>query len=442
MNRAENGGNLRIIKRGTVFKLAAFAGVLVSFLLLLLESQRNHFGFSVGPSLPPGKVAPQLVSAVDVGVLLAPDGSLWCWGGTGPAKRGLGLVEEPTEVPQRIGSSADWCRLAASFSHALALKSDGSLWGWGWNGYGVATQAHAKERVSEPTRIGSDTSWTQIAVGAGHCLALKSDGSLWAWGQNDHGQVGDGSTNNQFTATQIGSDHDWGAIAAGAFSSFALKKNGTLWGWGYLMYQSPDALAPQQIDAGSNVVAISANEFCLFALRSDGTLWICGQNAPATASASATAATRTLVQIGKKHDWKEVYAGTRFFFARKRNGSWWVCGALDTGSGPSLSLASPKRLPLSFEPWSLAPGLGNALLLTKDGTLWTLSIRPDTSKFAVGLTKLKVLLNQLLGRLPWRPQPFDPKEFRITPTPQKLWELPGEAPFRSAQTSRIERMVS
>src|SRR5438093_1426322 len=102
MNRAENGGNLRIIKPGTVFKLAAFAGVLISFLLLLLESQRNHFGFSVGPSLPPGKAAPQLVSAVDVGVLLAPDGSLWCWGGTGPGKTGLGLVEEPTEVPQRI----------------------------------------------------------------------------------------------------------------------------------------------------------------------------------------------------------------------------------------------------------------------------------------------------------------------------------------------------
>src|SRR5438876_489024 len=234
-----------------------------------------------------------------------------------------------------------------------------------WSG----PQAHGKERVTEPTRIGQDTNWAQITVGAGHCLALKSDGSLWAWGLNDHGQVGDGSTNNQFTATQIGSDHDWAEIAAGAFSSFAVKKSGALWGWGCLVSQNPNVLFPEQINGGSNVVAISANDYCLFALRSDGTLWICGPNAPATASAYASAGTNTLMQIGKDRDWKDVYAGTRFFFARKRNGSWWVCGALRSTSG-NPSLAAPKRLPLSFDPWSLAPGFGDALLLTKDGALW------------------------------------------------------------------------
>jgi hypothetical protein len=115
----------------------------------------------------------------------------------------------------------------------------------------------------------------------------------------------------------------------------------------------------------------------------------------------------------------------------KNNGSWWACGTIGGSGNPSSLLASPKRLPLSFEPWSLAPGLGDALLLTKDGGLWTLTFRPDTSKFAMRLKKCKEMLNQMVRGLPGHPQPFDPKKFLINPTPQKIWELPAEASPRS-----------
>ena len=378
--------------------------------------------------MPPGKVAPQLVSASDLCVLLAPNGSLWCWG-----RAKSGLVEEPSGTPQRIGSADDWCRIAASPSHAVALKTDGSLWCWGW---GPASQAHWRERVAEPTRMGTDTNRTQIAAGAGHCLALKRDGSLWAWGQNDHGAVGDGTTNAQFVSTRIGPDHDWGVIAAGAASSFALKQDGTLWGWGYKMGRSGDELSPSQIDSTGNISAISAKDYCLLALRSDGTLWICGPNAHVTASAYVKAPTRTLVQVGNDKDWKETYAGIRFFLARKRNGSWWVCGSF-RNAPDNRPLASPRRLPLSLEPWSLAPCFGGALLLTKDGAIWTLSIGPDTSKFAVGVTKLKLLSNQLLGVLPGHPQPFNPKEFRIDPSLRRQWQS-GEAWRKTPPTNDLE----
>jgi len=123
-------------KPARAFKFVALASVSILLLVILFEFQGSNLALSVGQPLPSGKAAPQLVSIVDVGVLHAPDGSLWCWGGTGPAK--TGLVEEPTDAPQRIDSAADWRRVAASFSHALALKADGSLWGWGWTGYGVA----------------------------------------------------------------------------------------------------------------------------------------------------------------------------------------------------------------------------------------------------------------------------------------------------------------
>jgi hypothetical protein len=432
-SRAEDSGHARGTRRGAVFKLAILAGVLAPVLVFLLASRLDPSGLSLGAAAPPGKVAPQLINAFfDVGLLLAPDGSLWYWGSTD--SHNTGLVEEPTETPQSIGTDTDWCRVAGSHSDALALKTDGSLWGWGWNGFGAATLGRSRERVTQPTRIGTDTNWTQIAAGAGHCLALKSDGSLWAWGQNDHGQVGDGTTSNQFVVTRIGTDHDWTTIAAGDFSSFALKRDGTLWGWGVadVMGPSADDLSPRQIDSAGNVVAISANNYILLALRSDSTLWICGANAHTTAPAFVGAPARALVQIGKAADWKEVYAGTRFFFARKRNGSWCVCGQCESpprGAPPLWSsprLASPRYLPLRFEPWALAPGFGDALLLTRDGSLWTLSVGPDVSLSGLRLAKLKALVNRTLASLPGHRQPFDPREFRLAPTVRKLWELPPE----------------
>src|SRR5262249_48253015 len=142
-------------------------------------------------------------------------------------------------------------------------------------------------------RIGSESNWIEICVGAGHSLALKRDGSLWAWGQNDRGQVGDGTKSTLFSPTLITQDHDWKTIQAGAFNSFALKRDGTIWGWGLdpLTGGIKDAVIPQVLDTASNWVAISAGDYELLALKSDGTLWLRGQNAHQVAPAFASSST-------------------------------------------------------------------------------------------------------------------------------------------------------
>jgi hypothetical protein len=89
-------------------------------------------------------------------------------------------------------------------------------------------------------------------------------------------------------------------------------------------------------------------------------------------------------------------------------------------------------LPLRFEPWALAPGFGDALLLTRDGSLWALSVGPDVSRSALRLARLKALANQTLASLPGHRQPFDLREFRLDPTPRKLWELPADMRLRAA----------
>ena len=188
-------------------------------------------------------------------------------------------------------------------------------------------------------------------------------------------------------------------------------------------------MSPRPIGLGSNIVAIAANDYILLALRSDHTLWICGPNAPIAASAYVKTVTATLTQIGTAKDWQAVYAGTRFFIARKANGSWWVCGDYQWDSGDDRKLDAPRRVPLSFEAWSLAPGLGDACLLTRDGALWTVTIHPQRGKFAAALMRTKVLVNQLFRGLPGHPQPFDLRKFGpINPTLRKQWQLPAEKP--------------
>jgi hypothetical protein len=170
---------------------------------------------------------------------------------------------------------------------------------------------------------------------------------------------------------------------------------------------------------GGRITAISANDFLLLALRFDGTLWICGANAHAAASAYVKAATPNLIQIGKDNDWTEVYAATCGFFARKKDSSWWFSGMMQNG----YSLAKPRRLPISFDPWSFAPKLGDALFLTRDGTIWLLTIQPDTGNYATTTKKLKTLLNQAVAILPGHPKLFNLNNFPVHPQLQKIWTL-------------------
>jgi alpha-tubulin suppressor-like RCC1 family protein len=402
--------------------------ILISVLVVVLWPRTAPSKFSIGPSLPPGKVTPQLVNTWDIAVLLAPDGSLWGWGGT---QFGLvHLFSRPltTQRPQRIGSDSDWLRMAASFTHILALKSDGSLWGLGSNGSGQLAQSNPTN-FTAPVRI-SRGKWLQISVGASHSLALKNDGSLWAWGQNDHGQVGDGTKSNKFTPTLISSERDWKVIEAGAFNSFALKRDGTIWGWGLdpVTGGSTDSLLPQQIDIATNWVAMSAGDYCLLALKSDGTLWLRGQNAHVAASDYAKGSTGSFIQIGSDKNWQEVYAGQGYFFGRKADGSWWVCGSNSSGElgiGSRGSAGSPRRLPFDLDPWAFAPGFANTTLLAKDGTLWSWGTRLGSGRSPMGPPSVRDFLNRISSIL-FKRRIFKSDDAIIDTQPYRLWELPSD----------------
>ena len=145
------------------------------------------------------------------------DGTLWAWGGN---------------TFTQIEPDTIWTSVSIGYWHALAIKADGSLWAWGENRNGQLGDGTTINR-NTPTQIESGAIWTFVSAGIWHTLAIKADGTLWAWGNNDFGQLGDGTTINRDTPTQIEFGTTWTSVFASFIShTVAIKTDGTLWAWG------------------------------------------------------------------------------------------------------------------------------------------------------------------------------------------------------------------
>jgi alpha-tubulin suppressor-like RCC1 family protein len=180
-----------------------------------------------------------------------------------------------------------WKSIAAGGNHNIVMRSDGLLFSWGDNTYGQLGQSLGNASV--PTQLAAFGAGTlgalAVASGRNHALAILTDHTLFGWGSNTNGQLGDGTTTNRATAVRVGSDSDWYTVAAGGAHTLAIKTDRTLWAWGsnsdgQLGHGSQsDSLVPKQVGTAANWVAVSAGRSHSLAIASDGTLWIWGRNA-------------------------------------------------------------------------------------------------------------------------------------------------------------------
>ena len=123
-----------------------------------------------------------------------------------------------------------WVTVAAGYYHSAAIRSDGTLWAWGLNGNGQLGDG-TTTNSSTPVQIGSDTNWASVAAGFNYTMAIRTDGTLWGWGHNAFGRLGDSSTTRRTSPVPIGTC-EFNVIAGGWHFSAAIQADGSLWAWG------------------------------------------------------------------------------------------------------------------------------------------------------------------------------------------------------------------
>jgi alpha-tubulin suppressor-like RCC1 family protein len=316
-------------------------------------------------------------------VAIKADGSLWAWGGNSSGQLGNGSNTD-SDIPLQIGNDTDWLSIKAGPRHVLATKSDGTLWSWGENTFGQLGINSRILQFTTPQQVFTDTDWQKIAAGSVHSLALKSNGTLGAWGSRGSGQLGTGNTStgsNRFPV-QVGSDADWLSIAAGNFHTLAIKTDGTLWVWGdNNSGQLGDGsqfktYIPVQIGTDTNWLDISGGDFYSIGLKSDGTLWAWGTNFFGQLGLGEDAfSIFTPHKIGLDSDWQAMVASYRHVLAIKTDGSLWAWGDNEQGQlgdGTTIDKATPVQIGSERNWQHLSTSLSgdHSLAIKSDGTLW------------------------------------------------------------------------
>lgn len=257
-------------------------------------------------------------------------GAIFTWGRNNNGQLGLGTTGGQQNAPQQVGSDFNWQTITAGNSHNLAIKTTGTLWAWGSNADGQIGVGSNAARFNSPQQIGIATDWSKISTGDEFCIALKTDGTLWTWGDNTYGQLGDNSTADKNAPVQVGTATDWIQISAGTDHALALKSNGTLWAWGR-----------------NNV----------------------GQFGTASPTSSLVP-----IQIGTDTNWNKIFAAREHSIAVKTDFTYWVWGANTNGqfgNGTTTSSATPTAITGFNNPVHLSKGHQHSVIIKQDGTLWS-----------------------------------------------------------------------
>jgi alpha-tubulin suppressor-like RCC1 family protein len=312
-----------------------------------------------------------------------PFSRVFSWGFGTCGGLGDGTLVAKSSPVQEISVSTNWCQVAAGDSHSSAVKVDGTLWSWGSGNCGRLGDGVLANKCSPVQEISSSTNWCQVSAGGRISAAIKTEGTLWSWGQGTCGRLGDGTLVAKCSPVQeLCSSENWCQVSGAEFHSAAVKTDGTLWSWGgnangllgdgtIVTRTSP----VQEISASTNWCQVSAGNFHSSAVKTEGTLWGWGQGTCGRLGDGTLVAKSSPVQeISGSTDWCQVSAGFNHSAAVKTDGTLWswgsgACGRL--GDGVLANKCSPVQEISASTNWcqvSAASQRSSAIKL--DGTLW------------------------------------------------------------------------
>jgi alpha-tubulin suppressor-like RCC1 family protein len=220
----------------------------------------------------------QVVAGYNSSYAVKDDGSLWAWGNNSYGQLGNGGTAH-SATPVQIGTDLNWNRIICgpASNTVFAFKNDGRLYCWGSNGNGQLGLGHTAV-VSSPVQFGNTGVWKTIATGGVFTVGIKQDGTIWTWGYNFYGSLGQGPITPYTNSTpdQVGSNSDWNKVSAGQATVMAIKTNGTMWGWGDNYHGTIgignylDQGSPIQAGSASNWISVSCGYYHTLAQNSLG----------------------------------------------------------------------------------------------------------------------------------------------------------------------------
>jgi alpha-tubulin suppressor-like RCC1 family protein len=308
-------------------------------------------------SSPTGVVTSEFWSSISSGFTIEyginDSGELWSWG---KGLHGDGTVSDFYLSPVQIGPETNWSSVSAHQT-AHGITTGGALFAWGTNTFGSVGNGATLD-ISSPVQIGLLTNWASISDGGDFVVAVKTDGTLWSWGYNLFGSLGDGTTNDQSSPIQIGALTTWEQVSASPTqggSVFAIKTDGTLWAWGQNSFGELgigdliDRSSPVQVGALTNWLRVSAGGNHTVAIKTDNTLWAWGLNDVGQLGDSTTTDQSSPIQIGALDNWEEVSAGANHTVAFGVDNTVWAWGKNhrgQVGDGTITNRSSPVQVGL------------------------------------------------------------------------------------------------
>ena len=319
------------------------------------------------------------------------DGTLWTWGQGSQGQLGDNTVTTKSTPVTTFAGGTNWKQVSSGNAHTAAIKTDGTLWTWGYGFDGELGDNTVRNNKSTPvTTFAGGTNWKQVSSGSYHCAAIKTDGTLWTWGWNSRGQLGTNDTTNRSTpVTTFAGGTNWKQVSGGGtllgFVGFcaAIKTDGTLWTWGSGSYgrlgnaTTTNASTPVTTFAGgTNWKQVSAGGNHCAAIKTDGTLWTWGYGAQGQlGDNTATNKSTPVTTFAGGTNWKQVSAGGAHTAALRDDGVNKELYLFGSNSSFQLGIYTEQIVPGQVfgnsTNWKQISTNTNSCAIKTDGTLWT-----------------------------------------------------------------------
>lgn len=351
-------------------RFAAFFVIPLMFLFVLSPYGVIPVNAATVQDPQPQLITPAISDQWGNQLALASNGTVWSWGN-----------QYPNPFTQQTPSLTGIQSISAGTGFSFALKNNGTVWGWGSNLEGQLGNGKTDSNpVTVPVQVQGLMDTIQVSAGHDHSLALERDGTVWAWGRNDSGQLGEGTTSSQLIPVQVKNLENVKFISAGEYLSLAVKQDGTVWAWGNNYYGTLgdgthiSKPLPVQVQGLTGIMQVSTGEYYSMALKEDGTVWAWGRNDKGELGNSTTIDQNAPVLVQGLTDVTQIVAGIGTSLALKKDGTVWAWG---DGSFGVLGIAANRTnsshpIPVNgaVDAIAIAGGSMNAYLLKKDDTLW------------------------------------------------------------------------